>query len=117
MKPGGRNSGLLSIEALQARANERWEPTDESGKPIPAKKVANRITLHECRHTCITWLDDAGVRPVVVSNIAGHSVRLPRDGAAEITQARYTHVLPGDIERALGLFDDYVAEAALHAVG
>lgn len=44
LKPGGRNSGLLSFEALQARADDLWEPKDEDGKLILAKKIGDRIT-------------------------------------------------------------------------
>ncbi len=64
-KPGGRNSGLLSFEALQKRADDTWQPKDEDGKPS-GERLGERITAHECRHTCASWLDAAGVRPVVV---------------------------------------------------
>lgn len=100
-KPGGGNSGLLSFEALQTRADAAWE------------KVGKRITPHECRHTCITWLDAAGVRPVVVSRIAGHAVS---SGGAAVT-ARYTHVVPGDIEEAGRMLDVYLAGAQMEATG
>ena len=64
-KAGGRHSGRLSFEALQVRADKAW-----------GRAKLQRITAHECRHTCITWLDAAGVRPKVVSVLAGHA--LPR---------------------------------------
>jgi integrase len=99
-KPGGRNSGKLSFEGLQTRADEAW---------LAAK--LNRITAHECRHTCITWLDAAGVRPKVVSVLAGHAVPRAQRDAAAITQQRYTHTLPGDLTRARDLFSAYLAEA------
>jgi integrase len=100
-KPGGRNSGLLSFEALQTRTDERWRE--------------QRITAHECRHTCATWLDAAGVRPVVVSALMGHAAPARQAGAAQITQERYTHTLPGDLEDARERFERYLlskAEAA-----
>ena len=100
-KPGGRDSGMLSFEALQARADRRWEDA----------KLA-RITAHECRHSFATWLDAAGVRPVVVSRLMGHAVPQRQEGAAEITQARYTHVLPGDIELAREQLDAFLAPEA-----
>jgi integrase len=115
-KPGGRNSGMLSFEALQKRADDTWEPKDEQGKPTGIK-IGKRITPHECRHTCISWLDAAGVRPKVVSEIAGHATpKLQRD-AAPITQERYTHTLPGDLQRAGELFDSYLAEQLKKASG
>jgi integrase len=95
-KPGGRNSGHLSFEALQTRADKAWE--DER---------LNRITAHECRHTAISWLDAAGVRAKVISTLAGHS--LDRDNAA-VTD-RYTHTLPGDLEQAGKLLDTYLTQA------
>ena len=97
-KPGGRNSGLLSFEALQVRADAAW--TDAGRR---------RITAHECRHTCATWLDAAGVRPVVVSQLMGHAVPARQSGAAPITQERYTHTLPGDLELARELFEKFLA--------
>jgi integrase len=94
-KAGGRNSGLLSCEALQMRSDKAW-----------AKAGLKRITLHECRHTAISWLDAAGVRHQVISTIAGHELK---HGGAQVT-ARYTHTLPGDLERARQLLDAYLAE-------
>jgi integrase len=99
-KLGGRNSGKLSFEALQVRADAAWEAVG-----------LDRITAHECRHTCITWLDAAGVRPKVVSMLAGHAVPRAQLGAPPITQQRYTHALPGDLTRAGELFTAYLAEA------
>jgi integrase len=106
-KPGGRNSGMLSFEALQTRADGVWATAD-----------LNRVTAHECRHTCASWLDEAGVRPVVVSQLMGHSTPARQAGAAQITQERYTHALPGALDRALELFDAYLAsEAKREATG
>jgi integrase len=99
-KAGGRNSGRLSFEALQVRADEAW-----------GRAKLQRITAHECRHTCITWLDAAGVRPKVVAVFAGHALPRAQQEAAPITQQRYTHTLPGDLTRAGELFASYLAEA------
>jgi integrase len=109
-KPGGRNSGMLSFEALQTRADEIWEPKDEHGKPTGVK-VGERITAHECRHTCASWLDAAGVRPVVVSHLMGHATPVRQAGAATITQERYTHALPGELDEARKKFDLWLAAA------
>ncbi len=109
LKPGGRNSGMLSFEGLQKRVDDTWLPKDEDGKPT-GTKLGERITAHECRHTCATWLDAAGVRPVVVSRLMGHATPRSQSGAAQITQERYTHVLPGDLELACELLDAYLIE-------
>lgn len=90
--PGARG-GRLSFEALQVRADDAW-PDGE------------RFTAHELRHTFATWLDAAGVRGTVRSMLLGHSTG-PRDGAAAVT-GRYTHALPGDLERAREQLDTYL---------
>ena len=108
-KPGGRNSGLLSFEALQTRADDAWQPKDKDGKPTGVK-LGERITPHECRHTCASWLDAAGVRPVVVSQLMGHATPLRQPGAAQITQERYTHALPGELEQACELFERWLGQ-------
>jgi integrase len=95
-KPGGRNSGMLSFEALQTRSDDVWETAK-----------LKRITAHECRHTAISWLDAAGVRAKVISEIAGHEIRT--DGA-QVTR-RYTHTLPDDLAKAGQLLDTYLADA------
>ena len=107
LKPGGRNSGMLSFEGLQKRVDDIWLPKDEHGKPT-GEKLGERITAHECRHTCATWLDAAGVRPVVASQLMGHASPRRQSGAAPITQERYTHVLPGELESACELLDEFL---------
>jgi integrase len=114
-KVGGRNSGMLSFEALQIRADGVWEPKDKNGKPIGAK-VGERITAHECRHTCASWLDAAGLRPVVVSALMGHAAPARQSGAARITQERYTHALPGELAEAKIVFERWLAAAEIDAV-
>lgn len=100
---------MLSFEGLQKRVDDVWEPKDEHGKPTD-EKVGERITAHECRHTCASWLDAAGVRPVLVSQLMGHAAPVRQTGAAQITQERYTHALPGELEQALGHFDRWLAD-------
>jgi integrase len=90
-------SGLLCMRGVQRRADRLWETAG-----------LKRITFHEARHTCISWLDAAEVRGVVRSWIAGHETPRLQDGAARITQERYTHMLPGDLQRALKQFNAYL---------
>jgi integrase len=70
------------------------------------------IGLQDSRHTAATWLDHAGVSPKVASVLMGH--RSPgrdlRLDAAPITLGRYTHVLPGELERARDQLDAFVSE-------
>lgn len=109
-KPGGRNSGLLSFEALQRRADAVWEPKDREGRPILERKVGDRITAHDLRHVVTTWLDQAGVRPVVKAAILGH------EAEGGITQTRYTHVPLADIHEAGRLLARFVAPRHLRRV-
>jgi Phage integrase family len=99
------------LQGLQERVDGIWEPKDDTGS-LTGKKVGNRITAHECRHTCASWLDAAGVRPVIVSQLMGHAAPVRQIGAAQITQERYTHVLPGELERGRERFDRWLADAA-----
>ena len=60
------------VRGSQKRVDDVWEPKNEHGDSV-GKKLGDRITAHECRHTCASWLDAAGVRPVIVSRIMGHA--------------------------------------------
>lgn len=41
----------------------------------------------------------------------GHAAPARQIGAAQITQERYTHALPGELERAREQFDRWLADA------
>jgi len=90
-------------EAFALRVKKAWEAKD-----------LQPIGLHECRHTAATWLDAAGVSPKVVSVLMGHATPERQPGAAEITLARYTHVIPDAIETARAQLDVWL-EAQLAA--
>lgn len=89
-----RQSGLLALNTLQSGVRKRWR--EQGLEPIG---------LHEARHTTATWLDHAGVSPKVASQFMGHKTPEYQPGAARITLERYTHVLPGELERARDLLD------------
>ena len=107
---------MLSFEGLQKRVDDTWEPKDEHSGPT-GEKVGERITAHECRHTCASWLDAAGVRPVLVSQLMGHAAPVRQTGAAPITQERYTHALPGELEQAREQFDRWLADSTAAELG
>ncbi len=95
-------SGLLDTYGLAERAIKRWEA-----------KGLRPLGLHDCRHTAATWLDSAGVSPKVASVLMGHSIPERQRGAAQITLARYTHLMPDAIEKARAQLDAWlVAEIA-----
>ena len=75
------------------------------------------IGLHESRHTAATWLDHAGVSPKVASTLMGHKTPEYQPGAASITLRRYTHTLPGELERARDLLDKFLVARTRPARG
>lgn len=92
-------SGLVSLGHLQERVHRRWR---ELG--------LDPIGLHDSRHTAATWLDHAGVSPKTASQLMGHKTPEYQPGAAPITLRRYTHTLPGELERARDLLDKFLEE-------
>lgn len=92
-------SGMLQLGGLQRRVHRAWR--DRGLEPIG---------LHEARHTAATWLDHAGVSPKVASTLMGHKTPEYQPGAASITLRRYTHTLPGELERARDLLDKFLSE-------
>lgn len=98
-------SGLISLDSLQERVHQRWR---ELG--------LEPIGLHEARHMAATWLDHAGVSPKVSSQIMGHKTPEYQPGAARITLERYTHMLPGELERARELLDKFIAERSAESL-
>jgi integrase len=91
-------TGLISLDYLQEKTRRLW-----------GKKELEPIGLHEARHTAATWLDHAGVSPKVASQLMGHKTPEYQAGAAPITLRRYTHTLPGELERARDLLDSFLA--------
>jgi integrase len=90
-------SGMLSLSQLQKRARRVWS---EVG--------LEPIGLQDSRHTAATWLDHAGVSPKVASVMMGHQVPHAQYGAAPITLRRYTHILPGELDRARDQLDRFL---------
>lgn len=93
-------SGMVSLNQLQKRVFRVWKDLDL----LP-------IGLQDSRHTAATWLDHAGVTPKVASAFMGHKApaRHLHPAAAPITLRRYTHILPGELDRARDLLDAFLA--------
>lgn len=92
-------TGMISLDQLQKRVVKVWR--DLNLYPIG---------LQDSRHTAATWLDHAGVSPKVASVFMGHKAPKRQPDAAPITLHRYTHVLPGELERARDQLDAFLAE-------
>ena len=93
-------TGLLSMDGVADRAVKAWE------KKVPKLKP---IGLQECRHTAATWLDAAGISPKTSSVLMAHSIPDRQPGAAAITLARYTHLMPDALEVARKQMDAWIA--------
>jgi integrase len=92
------DSGLISLNTLSKRVAKVWKGL----RLIP-------IGLQDSRHTAATWLDHARVAPKVASVFMGHKAPRRQPDAAPITLRRYTHVLPGELERAKDSLDEFLA--------
>ena len=80
---------------------------DDSGKALTyakfrtmfdkvMKKANCKHTPHECRHTCATWLDNAGANDVATKKILGHACQ-------GVTKGVYTHKTLSDLKKAIDL--------------
>lgn len=110
----GSKSGLVSPTGIATRARQAWGWELVDGAWIRRRDDAfHPIGLHESRHTAASWMNAAGVNPKVASQIMGHATieraAAAAAGAAVLTLRTYTHVLPGDLERARDQIDAYLA--------
>lgn len=114
-------SGEVATNRVLERCREAWEEANKAERREARKErrdpqLLTPINLHECRHTCATWLDHAGISPKVASEWMGHATPGRQAGAAAITLNRYTHVLEGELEKARDQLDEFLAKRATAAV-
>lgn len=81
--------------------------TNDSGQSVPYRVYRLKFkavmeaarckhTPHECRHTCATWLDNAGANELAIKKILGHA-------AHGVTQKVYTHKSIAQLRKAIDL--------------
>jgi integrase len=74
--------------------------------------MLTHIRLHEARHTASSWLRAAGIDLKTRSVLMGHASTATTDkGHGSITDDRYTHLLPGEVEKAGKRFAAYLTAA------
>jgi integrase len=88
---------------INKRARRSWKAArqreDEEGV-IPEGERIRDIGLHECRHTAVSHMLDAGITIDKVSKFMGHA-------SITVTIDRYGHLLPGGEAEAAALLDEY----------
>lgn len=88
----------------QANLRERKRAERERCKP----RLLERMTLHECRHTFVSLLIDAGVNAKAIQTFMGHAT-------IEMTFDQYGHLIPGSRDQARELVDGYLEAASREA--
>jgi len=86
---------------INERARRAWRAArarEEEDGTIPEERRLRPIGLHECRHSAVSQMLDAGITIDKVSKFMGH---------ASITIDRYGHLLPGGEAEAAALLDAY----------
>jgi integrase len=87
---------------IRKRAVTAW---NHENKKRRKREVAELkpIGLHECRHTYVTMMFDAGLSLERIGDYVGHSSAFMTD--------RYRHLQKGHESEAAKLLDDYLARA------
>jgi integrase len=107
--PGKANDHPFTPSHIRKRAAKAWEAANakrakdaaEHGQPAPDPLVP--IGLHECRHTFVSLMHDAGLSLERIGDYVGHSSTYMTD--------RYRHLLEGHEDEARRLMDEYLARA------
>jgi integrase len=90
-----------AAKAWAAENNRRKEEASQRSEKEPELLVP--IGLHECRHTFVSLMFDAGLSLERIGDYVGHSSTFMVD--------RYRHLLDGHETEAARLLDDYLARA------
>jgi integrase len=93
----------FSSSTVNDRARRAWERArerEDADGTIPGAEPIRPIGLHECRHSAVSQMLDAGVGNDKVSKFMGHA-------SITITIDRYGHLLPGGEAEAAALLDAY----------
>jgi integrase len=90
-----------AAKAWEAENTKRAEQAAERGEKPPKPLVP--IGLHECRHTFVSLMHDAGISLEAIGDFVGHSTVYMTD--------RYRHLLEGAHAEAARKLDEYLARA------
>lgn len=93
----------FNTNTINNRARRAWAATrqrEDEENLVPEDQRIRAIGLHECRHTAVSHMLDAGITIDKVSKFMGHS-------SITVTIDRYSHLLPGGEAEAAALLDEY----------
>jgi integrase len=93
----------FASSTVNRRARRAWEAArkrEDLDDAIPQQERIRPIGLHECRHTAVSQMLDAGISIDKVSKFMGHA-------SITITIDRYGHLLHGGEAEAAALLDAY----------
>jgi integrase len=103
-KTGGPVRGNGFHERVWQPAVEKvWPSKDADGHPLPPEKVPPRPRIHDCRHTCASWLIAAGVPMATVSQHLGH-------GSIQTTVGLYVHLDRTSMQAVADTMDQLVGD-------
>jgi integrase len=110
LRTGRRGTDLMfghTSYVFGEASHTAFAPNSVRQRAIKAWKKAKLkpITLHECRHTAVSYLIAAGVNPKAISSAMGHS-------SVAFTFDSYGHLFEGSEREAAGLIDTYLGKAA-----
>jgi integrase len=105
----GRDSVTpFATSTINSRARRAWSAArqrEDEEDGIPSARRIQPIGLHECRHTAVSQMLDAGIPIEKVSKFMGHA-------SITITIDRYGHLLPGSESEVAALLDAYHEQRA-----
>jgi integrase len=100
---GSTTTKPFGSDTINKRARDAWATArrreDEQNTTLAVERI-QPIGLHECRHTAVSQMLDAGITIDKVSKFIGHA-------SITITIDRYGHLLPGGEGDATALLDAY----------
>ena len=88
---------------IRRQAAKAWAAANEKRGRRRSSPPLVPIGLHECRHTFVTLMHDAGFTLERIGDYVGHSSTYMTD--------RYRHLLEGHETEAARMLDDYLARA------
>jgi integrase len=99
---GSRADRPFAPSHIRKKAAKAWSAANID-RAKGGLELLRPIGLHDCRHTCVSLMFDAGLSLERIGDYVGHSSTYMTD--------RYRHLLDGHEAEAAKLLDDYLARA------